>query len=329
MSINRIIDLTVKELSSTISQEEKKELETLLRNNDDNKKVYEEAKTTWEKSKEFKSKVIVDAEASWLSFRKKVEKKPQTKIFALNPFYRVAAAIIIAIGIGIAVYNPWSSSMYITGEGEILEVVLADNSVITLNEYSSLTVSSTFNDEIRLVEFEGEAYFDITENPEKPFIIESKTSEIQVLGTSFNVDARKGLGFVEVDVTSGRVSLSESGRISNQIILTAGMKGTYNSLSKEMNSFDSENENFQSWRTDLLVFDDLRMNKVLSDMEDYFDVTISAQNKAILNCTFTSTFSKPEIEEVMEILSLTLDLEYQENADVYTLMGEGCKEVQK
>ncbi len=329
MSIERVIDLSVKQLSGTVTNEELSELEELISENDELLKVYEEAVSTWEKSNNFVPKVSADAEASWNSFQRRLREKPQTKVFTLSPFYKIAAVIVISMGLGISFFNVWDTESYITKEGEKLEVALADQSLITLNENSSLTISRAFNKEFRTVRFEGEAYFDVAENPQKPFIIETGSSQIRVLGTSFNVDARKEKKLVEVDVTSGRVSLSEIGDSSYQVILTIGMKGIFNSESKELISLESENENFQAWRTELLVFDDLKMDKVLGDIEDYFEVDISASNKEILNCTFTSTFSKPTIREVVEILSLTLDLEYQQVGDQYTLTGEGCTEVQK
>lgn len=329
MSIDRVLDLSVKKMSASISQDELNELETLVSESEEFRKVYEEAATTWEKSGKYVPKVSADAEASWNEFQRKIQEESRSKVFTLTPFYKVAAAIIIATGLGISIFNPWDTEKYVTEAGEILEVSLADQSVITLNENSSLTVSRTFNEDFRTVQFEGEAYFDITENPEKPFIIETYSSEIKVLGTSFNVDAREEKESVEVDVTSGRVSLTEIGNTTNQVILTIGMKGIFNPESKELVSIESENENFQAWRTDLLVFDDLKMTNVLQDMEEYFEVDISASNEEIMNCSFTSTFSEPTFEEVIEILSITLDLQYQQSGDHYTLIGEGCKEVQE
>ncbi len=329
MSSDRIIDLAVKEISDSISQDEKAELNELLKESEENRAIYSDTLLRWNSSAEFKPKIFVDANASWNSFQSRLEQAPKVKVFSLAPFYKVAATIIIAIGLGLAIYNPWSKVEYSTVSGETLEVVLADNSVITLNELSSLKLNNSFNEIEREIEFEGEAYFEIAENPDKPFIIHSRHSEIRVLGTSFNVDAREENELVEVDVTSGRVSLSEAGNQSNQVILTVGMKGTFSSLNKELVSSNSENQNFQAWRTELLIFDDLKLSKVLEDMEEYFGTSVLASNEAILNCTFTSTFSKPKIEEVVEVLSLTLDLEYQKVGDTYTFTGEGCKEVQE
>lgn len=328
MSIERVIDLTVKKLSSSISKKETDELESLISDNGELRKVFEETVETWKQSGAFVPKIHSDAEASWSRFKEKIQAKSEPKVFTFSPFYKVAAAIIIAVGLGISFFNPWNTEHYVTQAGEILEIELADHSVITLNELSSLTVSKAFNKEERLVDFEGEAYFNIAENPQKPFIIQSNSSEIRVLGTSFNVDARKERTSVEVDVTSGRVSLSEIGNPSNRILLTMGMKGTFNSESKELVSVEFENQNFQAWRTEVLVFDDLKMSTVLDDMEEYFGVDLSVENEAILNCTFTSSFTSPTLEEVVEILSLTLDLDYTETGNKYTFTGVGCVETQ-
>ncbi|MBO6522526.1 MAG: FecR domain-containing protein [Balneolaceae bacterium] len=329
MSTNRVIDLSVKKLSGTITGEELSELEAFISENDELLKVHEEAVTIWEKSNKYVPKVSIDAETSWNSLQRRLKEKPQANVFSLSQFYKIAAAIAISIGLGVSAFNLWDTERYVTNEGEKLEVSLADQSLITLNENSSLTISRVFNKEFRMVVFEGEAYFDITENPEKPFIIETNSTEIRVLGTSFNVDARSEKKSVEVDVTTGLVSLTEIDNSSNQVVLSSGMKGIFNSESKELVSLESENENFQAWRTEVLVFDDLKMPRVLSDIEEYFEIDISASNEDILNCTFTSTFSKPTVREVVEILSLTLDLEYQQVGDQYTLTGEGCKEVQE
>ncbi len=329
MSSERIIDLAVKEISGSISEEEEAELKELLKESEENKAIYSDTLLRWNSSSEYKPKVLVDAQTSWNSFQARLEQAPKVKVFSLAPFYKVAAAMLVAIGLGLAIYNPWSKVEYSTGPEETLEIVLADNSVITLNELSLLKLSRSFNENERGVEFEGEAYFEIAENPDKPFIIQSRDSEIRVFGTSFNVDSREDNELVEVDVTSGRVSLSEIGNQTNQVILTVGMKGTFSSLNKELVGLNSEDQNFQAWRTDLLVFDDLKLSKVLKDMEEYFRANLSVSNEEILNCTFTSTFSKPKIEEVVEVLSLTLDLEYQKVGEEYIFTGEGCKEVQE
>jgi ferric-dicitrate binding protein FerR (iron transport regulator) len=71
------------------------------------------------------------------------------------------------------------------------------------------------------------------------------------------------------------------------------------------------------------------MEEVLKDMEEYFGEEVSVTDEAILSCKFTSTFSEPEIGEVLEVVSLTLDLSVEETGEAYILGGTGCTEHQK
>lgn len=329
MSIERVIDLTVKELSASITQDEEAELMELKASSAEHVEAYDEAVKSWKKAGGYTSAVTINTEKSWNRFQSELTKETPAKVFDLRPFFKVAAAILVAISLSVVVWNPWGSVSYTTGIGEVLEVTLADQSVITLNESSTLLVSKSFNEIDRRVEFDGEAYFDIAEDENKAFIIQSNQYEIAVLGTSFNVDAKNGSEFVEVDVTSGRVSLTEIDDESNQILLTKGMKGSLNPENNKLVAVSYENENFQAWRTKQLQFDDLRMQEVIQDMEEYFGESISISNAEILSCNFTSTFDEPSLEEVLEILSLTLDLSYQKEGEIYIITGNGCSEIQE
>ena len=323
MSTERIFDLIAKEISGTLSEEETRELQSLKA---EKPELYSTVIRDWDKAGSFNLAHTPDTEASWARFQEAIQDAPAAPVFSFSPFYKVAAAVIIAVGLGLVFFNPWSAQEYITKAGEKLEVTLPDQSVITLNEMSSLTLARSFNEKERFVEFTGEAYFDIAENPDKPFIIQSGISEVRVLGTSFNVDAREDKEFVEVDVTSGRVSLSEIGNSSNQVLLTKGMSGQLSTSSRLLAATEYSNENFQAWKTKQLEFEDILMTEVADDMEEYFGKEIGFENDAITSCKFTSSFSEPTIEEVLQILALTLDLRFSETEQGYILQGNGCSE---
>lgn len=323
MNVQYVTELTVKKLSGSLSSTQSKELQTLIEGNAEFKKVHDEILRTWEESGRYMLSAQADTEASWEQLLQKKEQS-RAKVFSLAPLYRVAAAIVVAVGLGLVLLNPFRMEVYETAAGETLEVTLADATVISLNESSRLEISRNFNEHQRLVEFTGEAYFDVARNPEKPFIIQSDYSEIQVLGTSFNVDAKSGSESIEVDVTSGRVSLAERGNSANQVILTKGMKGVLNPESGEVTSSTSPNQNFIAWQTRLLEFDDLNMQTVVHDVEEYFGKELEVANQAILNCKFTSSFTDPTIQEILQIISITLDLEYSVKGEGYVLSGEGC-----
>lgn len=326
MKEDRLIQLTTKECLETISGDEKEELSAIVKE-ERYQKIYSDLIQEWELAGKFQLKNKGDVDKAWSNFQSLVqETKPKSKIYTFRPFLKVAAAILITVSLSLIFFNSWNTQEYETGIGETLEVILEDKSVILLNESSTLSISKVFNEEDRLVQFSGEAYFDIARDTERPFIIESKVSRITVLGTSFNVDARPGVETIQVDVTSGRVSLSEIGKEEDQIFLTEGMRGILDITNRELVSKTYSNENFLSWSSNTLEFKDLKMEEVIEDISKHFNTEITINNEAILNCNFTSTFTQPTIEEVLKVMTLTLDLSYDKSGEEYVLGGKGCTE---
>lgn len=326
MKEDRLIQLTTKECLETISGDEKEELSAIVKE-ERYQKIYSDLIQEWELAGKFQLKNKGDVDKAWSNFQSLVqETKPKSKIYTFRPFLKVAAAILITVSLSLIFFNSWNTQEYETGISETLEVILEDESVILLNESSTLSISKVFNEEDRLVQFSGEAYFDIARDIERPFIIESRGSLITVLGTSFNVDARPGDETIQVDVTSGRVSLSEIGKEEDQIFLTEGMRGILDITNRELVSKTYSNENFLSWSSNTLEFKDLKMEEVVEDISKHFKTEVKINNEAILNCNFTSTFTEPTIEEVLKVMTLTLDLSYVKSGEEYVLSGEGCTE---
>lgn len=325
MKKDRLIYLAGKELTDILIASEVEELNYLLAKSEEHQVLYKKLKESWELAGDYKPVSKIDVEHSWAGFQDKIRTRSEKRIFVLHPFIKVAAAILIALGLGWFVLNPFGETKYVTGVGEELAIMLPDNSTITLNELSSLVIDEDFGSLDRRVEFIGEAYFDIAKNSEKPFIITARSSKIEVLGTSFNVDANDE-DMVQVDVTSGRVSLGEFGNPQKAIILTKGMSGVLNALDNSLVSTEYMNLNFLSWRTKTLEFNDIPMNKVIDDISEYFDIEIDSKNEAILSCNLTSSFTEPTLEEVLGVISATLDLNVQKNATGYHIEGKGCTE---
>jgi len=91
-----------------------------------------------------------------------------------------------------------------------------------------------------------------------------------------------------------------------------------------LNKYDNLNPNYASWRTNKLVFDDANMRSVVKDLSDYFGIMIQLDSEKIALCRLTSTFQSPTIEEVLEVLQITLKLYAIKTDDGYLLSGKGC-----
>ncbi|GAB5410083.1 MAG: hypothetical protein BalsKO_24480 [Balneolaceae bacterium] len=325
MKKKRFIYLTGKDFTKDISSSEAKELKNLLLEHEEFQDQYDQLERSWEAAGKYRLSIEYTIENSWNRFQDSVKDKSQKRVFVLHPLVKVAAVILLSVGIGWLIMNPLGNKKYQTGFGEQFIVQLSDNSIITLNESSFLIVDDNFGDKERRIEFKGEAFFDIADNLRKPFIITTQNSQIEVLGTSFNVDAKDG-ELVKVDVTSGKVSLHELGKNEQGIILAKGMSGIFDSSNNSFVKSEYETRNFQSWRTKTLEFNDIPMKKVIEDVSEYFDVKIDSETEAILSCNLTSSFNNPTLDEVLRVISATLDLTIQENGQKYQLEGKGCIE---
>jgi ferric-dicitrate binding protein FerR (iron transport regulator) len=236
---------------------------------------------------------------------------------------RIAAAALIVIGMG-------SALLYLNNQGKFsnritvssrndernIEVTLPDGSRVWLNRNSQLSYDPDQGTTSRNVKLKGEAFFDITPDPLKPFIIDAGRASVKVLGTSFNVITENANNEVEVFVRTGKVLLSDiSGEES--VIIEPGYIGTTGSVatSKSLN----ENRNYLSWKTDTLVYDGETLHIVFSDLKKVFNINISTDDPVIANKSLTSTFFSLPQDTIIQLICNTFSLSYTKEGEVYHL----------
>ena len=133
----------------------------------------------------------------------------------LNGFYRVAAILILAFSVTLGLLKvldrPQPVVTYaekMSAKGEKKSLLLADGTKVILNSDTKLIIPSNFNKEERIIEMEGEGFFDVTPNPDKPFIIRSGEARVKVLGTSFDFKSYKEDEFIKLTVSTGKVRVN-------------------------------------------------------------------------------------------------------------------------
>ena len=176
---------------------------------------------------------------------KKSESISNTKNLKLRPWIiRVAAVIILAIGTTLII-NIQKSDYTLRGTSiEPVAAFLPDGSEVYLSKGSQLSYSKDFNQELRQVNIIGDAFFKVTSNPDKPFIVRTGDAKIRVTGTSFHVSAPVRKDDVEVVVRSGKVLFYNSETYSEnsfKVGLGPGEKGIYSQKLKQLNkTFDNQ-----------------------------------------------------------------------------------------
>lgn len=202
-------------------------------------------------------------------------------------------------------------------------VTLSDGSVVTLNAGSTLKYNLE-DPEQRKVVLEGEAFFEVAQDAERPFIVEAGSAVVQVLGTSFNINAYDQNGIVEVTVATGLVTMAAKNRMDNQIILNPGNSGIYDENAKRLELFSNADPNALAWKTRDIVFSETPLGEVVKVISHVYQARIRLDDASLSSCPITVSFHDQELGAVLSVITNTLDLQMERRDGVVVLSGEGC-----
>ncbi|MFY0650887.1 MAG: FecR domain-containing protein [Cyclobacteriaceae bacterium] len=319
MKEEKFIDLFVRKMAGTLSADEAIEFEN---NKAEHSELHQELQKQWEVSGQLHLSHKPNVKQSWEAFESQME-KPAAKTIRLWPtILRVAAVAIFTIGLAFYFLNEGEEVLYATKSGETKEIVLPDGSKILLNASSQISLTSDFNHDTRELSLKGEAFFDVNRDEERPFIIYTGEATTKVLGTSFNIKALPESDNILLSVASGKVSFTSD---DQQLILTKNMSASFNKNSEKMKQI-LHDQNSTFWKTKKLVFDDERISDVIKSLETHFKVKIKLQTAAIGKCRFTGSFEDSKVENILDIISISLKLKYEKRNNSYILNGAGCAE---
>lgn len=193
--------------------------------------------------------------------------------------------------------------------GQTKTVILPDGSKIQLNSGSSIRFPNRFDDSVRHVVLKGEAFFIVSKNQKKPFIVETDRTHTRVLGTRFNLRDYKNEVSGSVTVEEGRVSFESQMASSPQIILGADEQGEL--LEGQLQKKTVRAADFSSWREKILRFDDIPLSRAIPMLERHYDVHIRIKNNRIGQIKIKGTFRDMSLEKIMEELAYLLNIRYR------------------
>jgi transmembrane sensor len=270
---------------------------------------FEQFKKVWEASLQLAQDAATDENAAWQRFKNRVTYKQQTKAPVKINWMKAAAAVFILVCIGVTaslLINTYSTPKEIVFQTteQVLNDTLPDASVITLNKNTSLTYPEKFKGNTRTVALKGEAFFSITPDKQKPFIIAVNNLQVKVVGTSFNIKATGAV--TEVVVETGIVQVIKD----NQLLeLRAGEKAV---LSGDAASWVKEKTNdklYNYYRSKEFVCDNTPLWKLVEVLNEAYGSNIVIGNNAIRNLPITTTFYNESLDQVLLIISETLNIQ--------------------
>ena len=245
------------------------------------------------------------------------------KYISIQMFYRLAAILIISVGLGYIYVNYFRVTMteVATQSNTLDNFTLPDGTHVWLGHHSMLQYPPVFDRVAREVFLEGEAYFEVAENPGQPFVVHASQTTTKVVGTAFNLRSYLKEDKVELSVYSGRVLFGATTKME----LKRNDQSVYHKESRELKKIAINSANTLAWKDKTLVFEDALVKDVFTDLERYFNIKIEVGNKDLLECHFNGNFKNPRLQEILEALSYSMNLKYELEDDVCLIDGQSCK----
>lgn len=336
-------NLIARYIAGESSSQEEEYIRKWARKNRENKQLLQEFKRIWNASEGDPESFIRETGAleNWKNLKRRLGDEKQTKAFDskvdsvnFNPsnsslhrttavISRVAAVLLLAGLIGwflhLNLSTPTSEEKtpvlreISTSNAQRASMTLGDGTEVMLNADSKITLPDQFEADIREVFLQGEAYFKVDSEPDRPFIIHSSGSLIRVLGTSFSVRSYTGDNHVQVVVEEGRVSFEiDNDRNSEKATLTANQMGRFNF---EKNIIETKQvqdmQLYLSWKDGYLKFKNAQMNKVGVELERRYGVEVTFSDSEIEEMVLTAFLKSRSIRNVLDVIAKSLDIDYR------------------
>ncbi|MFK7979235.1 MAG: FecR family protein [Saprospiraceae bacterium] len=339
MNKENYLTLLFKKLKGDISLEEQSMLDVWTSQSIDNEKLAKTIEKDWLLTEQYEapSEIEVDITADFKLLQERIERdnnlvesvqdnlriahQPIGKVVGLNTkkssnrWLGWAAAAVVALAVGfwftaqptIATIDQLAAN---TQYQEQKTITLADGTKVWLNGNSQLSYPASFTGEQRSVQLTGEAFFEVTKNPNQPFVITTDKTKVTVLGTSFNVRAIIAENATEVVVKTGKVRF-ENSTGDKQVELTANEKGVYDASNNRIEETAEEDMNEIAWQSGKLVFKNIPLKEVIEDLNRQFEVTIKVLNTDLNTCEYTSldktaTGIKPILASIASNFEMTI-----------------------
>lgn len=190
---------------------------------------------------------------------------------------------------------------------------LPDGSSGWLNSGSTLKFPLKFQGRKRKVILKGEGYFDIAENPKKPFAVEAGRFEVIALGTSFNVKHYANDATTDITLCKGKVlvnRLLQDNKVNRVSLLKPNQQLIIHNKTHEFQKRDVEANRISSWKDGMLIFRNEPMIEVIKRIERWYNVEIILKDKELENYRYRATFMDETIDEVLRMIKLTSPVDF-------------------
>lgn len=294
-----------------VTEEERIKVESWLHESEENRRIARQIEMLYMATDTLNVMKQVDTEKALTKVRRRMKKRKEVVWWTWAQ--RVAAALFLPL-LGAYLIERYAQTDTIqmlearTSPGMTAKVILPDSSVVHLNSDSRLRYPSSFRgEEVRKVELQGEAFFDVQKNPEQQFIVStSREAQVRVFGTRFNVEAYSEDPDITVTLVDGRVGFDYPLKKEvKELRLTPGEKVVYDSRSGQVELFKTSCRTETAWVDGKIILENTPAKEVLRILEKRYNVQFIVHPSIKLTGAFTGTFTNQHLERILEYFKLS------------------------
>ncbi|MGM9811861.1 MAG: FecR family protein [Muribaculaceae bacterium] len=309
-----IDEIIVRYFNHTATQEEKTFLHEWLMQSKQNQDDFSQIREAWLLSgTNFDDDDQTEAALRKLKARVAGEQRVVRRPFWMLKPVRVAASIVLLVATALTFFllgGAYSTprvvvqNKLLTASDSRGRFVLPDSTVVWLNSNTTLQYPEEFAAATREVVLDGQAYFEVAKNKEKPFIVHAGEMEVEVLGTHFQVSNYSHKSSVEAVLVEGSVKVAGCG-LENAVALEPGQLLKYSRRSGEANVSEVNTSNYTNWTNGRIRFDNTNLADIILNLEQWFatEITCDPQLAQSISVSFTVRIGDT-LDEILESMSM-------------------------
>lgn len=195
-----------------------------------------------------------------------------------------------------------------TKPGTRTKIELSDGTNVWLNDGTTFRYPEHFEGSTRQVFVDGEAYFEVHSNPEKPFVVDNPMMKTVVTGTHFNLNAYSADHFFEATLLEGKVHLERS---NQSLTLKPGEQVQFDAAKQEIVKKDVDAENAKAWIDGKLIFKDERLSTVVKRLGRWYNVEIVLSDPKMGDYVLSGTIENEKLDQTLNLISLAIPVKFE------------------
>lgn len=315
---NKVEELLPRYCEGLATEEERLQIEAWMSESEENRRIARQIHTLYWATDTVHLMQKVDTEKALSKVKSRMSQNRKTTVWEW--VQRAAAILFVPLLVTLLVQQGEESGQELaelievkTNSGMTTSLTLPDGTLVILNSESTLSYPSHFDGETRNVTLQGEAYFEVAKNPEKKFIVStSHQSQIEVLGTHFNVEAYEKENSVSTTLVEGKVGfIYTSDNISKKVLMNAGQKLIYDSKDSKVQLYVTSGEQETAWKERKIIFRNTSLEEGLRMLEKRYNVEFIIKNDRLKEYSFTGTFTHQRLERILEYFRLSSHIRWR------------------